>query len=391
MQRALGKTKTWRQPVAAGLLVGGALLVAACLSAPPLGLATTGPAALDSAHAPQPAVARVKPTEELYDRWGTRWCFGAGAPISGAPALGPQGQIYIGTHEGYLHALDRSGGFLWSYTVKGAIHVPPVVLPSGVVVVATRQNLMYAFRPNGRKLWVYRVPEPVQTPLAVSDKGTLVFGAGRFYGYAVSPLGGLVWRVKLPAPLTDTSPRLHKNGTVFMGTERGVVSWQAPARQTLWESPPVETFVLGSGGTQERPTDREPIWLASGRAFSSHGPMNLGDGLRFGRALPEGGELFSTRSELEWIGPNGAAVRRVTLGAEPSAPPLLAASGEVWVPSVDGTLLGVEAGATQARAVARIGFGPLTALALEGPDQIVAATGEGNVCGVSRARLAPHP
>jgi len=176
-----------------------------------------------------------------------------------------------------------------------------------------------------------------------------------------------------------------------MGTERGVVSWQAPTRQTLWESPPVESFVLGQSDAQERPGEREPIWLASGRAFSSHGPMNRGDGLRFGRALPEGGELLSTRSELQWLGPSGAAVRRVALAAEPSAPPLLAASGEVWVPTVDGTLLGVEPGMTEARPVARIGFGPLTALAFEGLDQIVAASGEGNVCGVSRARLGPHP
>jgi len=381
----------WGLLVRTGLTIGGALVAAACATAPPLGLATTAPAALDSAHAPQQAMARVKPAEELYDRWGTRWCFGAGAPISGAPAIGPQGQIYVATHEGYLHALDRSGAFLWSYTVKGAIHVPPVILPNGAVVVATRQNLIYAFRPNGRRLWVYRVPETVQTPLAVSDKGTLVFGAGRTHGYAVSSLGGLVWRVKLPAAVTEIPPRLHKNGTVFMGTERGVVSWQAPTRQTLWESPPVESFVLGPGSSPERPAAGEPIWLASGRAFSSHGPMNLGDGLRFGRALPEGGELVSTRSELQWLGPSGAVARSVALGAEPSAPPLVASTGEVWVPSVDGTLLGVEPGASQARPLARIGFGPLTALALEGPDQIVAASGDGNVCSVSRARLGPHP
>ena len=383
--------RAWRGVFRAARCIGSILLVAGCASAPPLSLATTGPAALDPAHAPQYAVARVKPTEELYDRWGTRWCFGAGAPISGTPAIGPQGQVYVATHEGYLHALDRTGGFLWSYTVKGAIHVPPVVLPNGAVVVATRQNLIYAFRPNGRKLWVYRVPEPVQTPLAVSDKGTLVFGAGRTHGYAVSALGGLVWRVKLPAALGDAAPRLHKNGTVFIGTQRGVVSWQSPSRQTLWESPPVESFLLGPGDAQERPTAGEPIWLASGRAFSSHGAMSLGDGLRFGRALPEGGALLSTRTELQWLAATGVAARQVALPAEPSAPPLLAASGEVWVPTVDGTLLGVEPGATEARPVARVGFGPLTALALEGPDQIVAASGEGNVCGVSRARLGPHP
>ena len=174
------------------LLGVGAGLLLRCTPAPPLGLATSGSGVIHPAASHAPGAGAPEPSRELYDHWGTRWCFGAGAPSAGAPALGPDGQIYVATQEGYVHALDRSGGFLWSYTVKGAIHVPPVVLPGGAVVVVTRLNLVYAIRPDGRRLWVYRVPEPVQTPLRVSERGTLVFGAGRFYAYAVSAFGGLV-------------------------------------------------------------------------------------------------------------------------------------------------------------------------------------------------------
>ena len=363
--------------------VASTALCFGCAAGPSLSLATSGPTTLHTTPVRQGSGESAAPTREIYDRWGTRWCFDSGAPLAGTPAVGRGGQIYVGTTEGYLHALDRSGGFLWSYTVKGAVHVPPVVLPSGAVVVATRQNLIYAIRPNGRRLWVYRAPEPIQTPIVVSDKGTLVFGAGRFYAYAVSPLGGLVWRVKMPAPLTE-AVRLHKNGTVFMGTQQGVVTFQAPTRQQVWQSPPVESFVLG-----EASSDVGPIWLASGRAFSSHGPMQLSDGLRFGRTLPERALLLSTRSELRWVGPTGAMVRTVGLDAEPSATPLVGANGEVWVPSVDGTLFGVDPDATEARAVARIGYSPLFPLVSQGPEQLVAATGEGNVCGVSRTRMSP--
>src|SRR5690606_9132781 len=177
----------WRTKRDAASFIGltSALLVLhGCAGGPPLGLATSGPTALDPAQTSPPSAEASAAKRELYEHWGTRWCFGAGAPIAGAPAVGRDGQLFVATHEGYLHALDRSGAFAWSYTVKGAIHVPPVVLPNGTVVVATRQNLLYAIRPNGRRLWVYRVPEPVQTPLVVSEKGTLLFGAGSSYGYA---------------------------------------------------------------------------------------------------------------------------------------------------------------------------------------------------------------
>lgn len=364
--------------VGAGLLLG-------CTPAPPLGLATTGSTAIHPAASREPQAGAVEQTRELYDHWGTRWCFGAGAPSAGAPALGPNGQIYVATHEGYVHALDRSGGFLWSYTVKGAIDVPPVVLPGGAVVVATRLNLMYAIRPDGRRLWVYRVPEPVQTSLAVSERGTVVFGAGRFYAYAVSARGGLVWRLKLPGTVTE-GPLLHKNGTVFMGTERGVVSWQAPTQLRLWESPRVDGFVLDGAKTSG-----EQLWLASGRVFSSNGPVELGQDLRFARTLPEGGTLVASRSALRWLGPAGAVLREVVLDAEPSAPPLLGSGGEAWIPSVEGTLLGVAPGESTARAVARLGFGPLSALVPDGVDQLIAASGDGSVCAVSRSRLGPNP
>lgn len=367
------------------VLGAGALVFAGCAAGPPLGLATSGPTTLDPAQVRQATGNRPEAARELYDRWGTRWCFGAGAPVAGAPAVGREGQIYVATHEGYLHALDRLGAFQWSYTVKGAIHVPPVVLPNGTVVVATKYNLLYAIRPNGTRLWVYRVPDPIQTPLVVSKKGTLIFGGGRFYAYAVSSHGGLVWRIKLPATVTE-AVRLHKDGTVFIGTHEGVATWQVPARRQLWKSSPVESFLLG-----DPPVGTDPIWLASGRAFSSDGPVDLGDGLRFGRFLEDGGKLVGTRSELRWMSPTGKPLRTVQLPIEPSAAALLEPNGEVWVPTIDGTLLGVAPQADAALPVARIGFGPVSTVVAEGDDQIVAASGEGNVCSVSRTRLDTPP
>ena len=89
----------------ATLVVAIAPVFAGCVAGPPLGLATSGPTTLDSAQARQSAGESAAPMRQLYDRWGTRWCFGAGAPVAGPPASGPDGQIYVGTHEGYVYAV----------------------------------------------------------------------------------------------------------------------------------------------------------------------------------------------------------------------------------------------------------------------------------------------
>lgn len=363
-----------------GIVALGAATAAACSRPPELGLATSGAAALRPT-ADEPEVFPLKRLPEaLYERWGTRWCFGAGAPVSGPPAIGPAGEIYVATQEGYLHALDAEGAFRWSYTVKGAIEFGPAVLPSGVVVVPTEVRLIYAIRPSGRKLWVYRAPEPIETSVSLSSKGTLVFGAAKRFVYAVSPHGGLIWRVKLGANFT-TAPMVHDNGSVFIGTEAGLAHWIAPLQRDLWESPPVDGLVVGPA----------KLWLASGRLFSSNGPMRYGDDIRFARALPNGDLLVATEGELRWMKPDGALRWKAGLPAEPSGPPLLAPDGDVWIPTLEGTVLRAtpESGA---RAVARVGFSPVSSLKVAPVGrQLLAASGEGNVCAVSLSRGSDPP
>jgi len=118
--------------------------------------------------------------------------------------------------------------------------------------------------------------------------------------------------------------------------------------------------------------------------------VELGQDLRFAQTLPDGGLLVASRAALRWVGSAGAVLREVPLDAEPSAPPLLGSRGETWIPTAEGTLLGVAPGDSTAHAVARLGFSPLSALVPDGLDQILAASGEGSVCAVSRSRLGPH-
>lgn len=362
-----------------GVAALGVVAATACAPAPGLGLATSGAAVVRPlAEEPQAFEPKRSPTE-LYERWGTRWCFGAGAPISGPPALGPGGEVYVATQEGYLHALNADGAFRWSYTVKGAIESGPVVLPGGVVAVATEVRLIYAIRPNGRRLWVYRAPEPIETSLSLSAKGTLVFGAARRFVYAVSSRGGLIWRVKLGAPFT-TPPVVYDNGGVFIGTETGVVHWVAPLQRELWESPPVEQLAAG-------PTK---LWVASGRMFSSNGEVQFDDEIRFARALPNGDLLVVKERELSWFEPNGALRWRTALPVEPSGTPVVGPNGSVWIPTLEGTVLRATA-QLGARRVARVGFSPVSELKIAPSGQhLLAGAGEGNVCAVSLTRGSSH-
>jgi hypothetical protein len=359
-------------------------LVVGCTGAPKIGLADSGAKALTPAEkTPLPELSESQAQRAPNSRlWGNRWCFGAGAPVESPPALGPDGEVYVATGEGYVHALTPEGGFHWSYTVKGAALGGPIVQPDGTIVVATRLNLIYALRPNGRRLWVYRVPEPITTALSVSTKGTLVFGAGQRQVYAVSRRGGLLWRVALSAAVT-TPALIHENGSVFIGTEAGTATWVAPARRSMWPSPPVDRLVPQVGLNAE-----QQLWLASGQVFSSNGPMKLAEPVQFLRPLPDGRALAVSGQALLELSADGLLQQRTALPIEVSAEPMLAPNGDRFVPGADGRVLRVSA-AGDVHVHSRLGSSEVSPLLLDATrERFVASSGEGYVCAASLSRAS---
>src|SRR4051812_30949831 len=56
--------------------------------------------------------------------------FSASSTLFARPGVGRDGALYIGSGDGYVHALLPDGSFRWSYTVKGRVVAPPVEEPS---------------------------------------------------------------------------------------------------------------------------------------------------------------------------------------------------------------------------------------------------------------------
>jgi outer membrane protein assembly factor BamB len=347
-----------------------------------MGLATSGaghlngPDRSEDGESPDPAA----PIASRRLGYGTDWCFDAGAPIAGPPALGPEGQIYVATHEGYVHALDENGAFRWSYTVKGAVIGGPRMLPHGSVVVATHLGLIYALTPEGRRQWVFKVPGPITTAVTVSAKGTLVFGASDRVLYTVSPYGGVVWRAPIKGGFS-TPPEVVAPGLVAVGTSRGVVLVRGPNRQTLVEASGVRQIAAG------------PESVGFGWALADAGivPFAGVDPVEFAGlqqlSSVRGGQLLAASGgELVWIAADGQAARRVALPAPLSGSVALDARGTVYAPTHEGRLLAARPSDSAFAEFALLGSSSLSdAVVDDARGRVVAAAGEGVVCAVSVA------
>jgi outer membrane protein assembly factor BamB len=99
------------------------------------------------------------------------WSFHAGAPLSGAPGVGPDGTLVFGTVDGYVHAVRADGVFRYSYTVAGRVMSQPVVFDDGVALVATDKGRLYAIQPDGSLAWWKTIAGGVASELALDPRG----------------------------------------------------------------------------------------------------------------------------------------------------------------------------------------------------------------------------
>lgn len=126
--------------------------------------------------------------------------FSASSTLFARPGVGHDGAIYVGSGDGYVHALASDGSFRWSYTVKGRVVAPPVEEPSsGRVFVATSDARLYAFEPDSHLRWVFPLPVAPKTELSLTAKGTLLFVGQDDYLYGVTTGGALSLRLAATA------------------------------------------------------------------------------------------------------------------------------------------------------------------------------------------------
>ena len=137
--------------------------------------------------------------------------FSASSTLFARPGVGHDGSVYVGSGDGYVHALASDGSYRWSYTVKGRVVAPPVEeASSGRVFVATSDARLYALEPNSHLRWVFPLPVAPKSELALTAKGTLLYVGQDDYLYGVTTGGAL--NLRLAAVGARSAPAVLATG-----------------------------------------------------------------------------------------------------------------------------------------------------------------------------------
>ena len=134
------------------------------------------------------------------------WSYETGEAIDVSPVLGPEGNLYLVSRDGYLRALDPVGGIeYWNAAVGDVFYSTPVVDSTGKVYVAAYvgggNNVVSVYESNGTLAWTstsasITVGGVVDSSLTLTANGYLLFGCFDDKLYAINmgnPLADSDW------------------------------------------------------------------------------------------------------------------------------------------------------------------------------------------------------
>jgi outer membrane protein assembly factor BamB len=189
-----------------------------------------------------------------------------------APAVGPDGTVYIGTYEyttpigGSLIAFDKNGQIKWQYMADGRVSGSAIVDSNGIIYIGSLdgnygdKGHLYAVYPDGSLKWKTPVDWRVESTPAMGSDGT-IYVKVLWYVYAINPDGTIKWTSFIwdPHPpyghANDNyfGPSVGSDGTVYVTNNKklyalspadGYIKWIFETGGYAWSVP-----AIGKNGT----------------------------------------------------------------------------------------------------------------------------------------------
>ncbi len=187
---------------------------------------------------PNTYVTAINPDGTLKWRYESGWLEDQSLST---PAIGPGGEIYFGTADGYFYALSSAGQLLWRYPASSNVNSQPVVAPNGTIYVYLGEQLT-AFNPNGTVQWQHPLGRNVPGGPTLGTDGT-IYAVASTGVIALWPNGTLRWTSAVGGSVAP--PVVSQFGDVLVaGTYLN--SLDAATGNLRWTASP--TFGMGNYG-----------------------------------------------------------------------------------------------------------------------------------------------
>lgn len=161
-----------------------------------------------------------------------------GAIVESSPAIGPDGSIYIGSHDFYLYAFTSSGVLKWKFPTLGLIRSSPLVGNDGTIYIGSFDGNLYAVTPEGSTRWSYYSGAPILSSPVIAPDGTILIASGgpkEGTLHAVTSQGDRKWKAALEGTISISSPTIGNDGTIYQLTYSGILYALNLQGKPIWQ------------------------------------------------------------------------------------------------------------------------------------------------------------
>jgi outer membrane protein assembly factor BamB len=148
-----------------------------------------------------------------------KWTFALRDRAYGAPTVGADGTVWIGSDAKRLFAVKPNGALGLELELDGEVDASPLPMSDGGVVVAAGETVV-RIGPRGDVGWRFRAKRKVYSAPTETSDGRIVFGSQDHRLYALGRDGVLAFSVDLGADV-DCAPAALDDGSVVVGTDAG--------------------------------------------------------------------------------------------------------------------------------------------------------------------------
>lgn len=166
-----------------------------------------------------------------------RWRLLTNGPVEGSPALSLDGAtLYIGSGDQIVYAVDTDNGkAVWTFPTAAPISGSPAVGSNGNIYIGNEAGFLFALRPDGNVEWSLDLHSPIYTTPAVTREGYIHVMTAEGKLHWVDIAGNLLRSVAVAPVGGESSPVVDVYGRVYIGTPDGRMTAISPGGSVLWQ------------------------------------------------------------------------------------------------------------------------------------------------------------
>jgi len=254
----------------------------------------------------------LSPYDTSHVNGTVKWTYNIGTNAEGSLAIGPDGTLYIGSHDGYLYAISKEGNHKWKAkigTPTADVYQPdsltcvrssPAIGNDGTIYIASRDGYLFSISSEGLENWRFPVDilfDSWASP-AIADDGTIYITSSYPTDglYAINPNGTEKWFYNSTQDETHeyltsfNSPSIGPDGTIYIGVPTGFIEKPYTLETRI--------IALNPNGTEKWKT--EPInQLESSLAIADDGTIYVGS--YSGEAEQAGLYAINSDGNIKWF------------------------------------------------------------------------------------------